>query len=95
MWFRLLSAAAILAFAVLSGYYFGRQSRPVASDLSQKNIPAATEAMTENSHVPSFVPASVEKRNPAKNNPVRKGRFWQMASENSTTPLKEEMKGYY
>lgn len=86
MWFRLLSAAAILAFAVLSGYYFGRQSRPVASDLSQKNIPAATEAMTENSHVPSFVPASDEKRNPAKNNPVRQmGGFVQMALENSTT----------
>ena len=47
LWIRLSAAAAILAFAVLFGYYLGRQSQPLAVDLPQKNHQSTTEVSTK------------------------------------------------
>ncbi|NMB70881.1 MAG: PorT family protein [Bacteroidales bacterium] len=56
LWIRLSAAAAILAFAVLSGYYLGRQNQPVAGNLPQKNHQTTPEIATGSSAISSVTP---------------------------------------
>lgn len=84
LWIRLSAAAAILAFALLSGYYFGRQSRPVAINMPQKNYQTVTEITTEDAHLPPVVaPSSYEKILPGARPDRKKSGIALIAIENN------------
>jgi len=84
LWIRLSAAAAVLAFAVLSGYYLGRQSQPLSSNLPQKNYQTAAEITTESSAVSSVVPPpAYEKILSDTRTDVKKSGIGLMAWENA------------
>lgn len=84
LWIRLSAAAAVLAFAVLSGYYLGRQSHPVAGNLPQKNYQMAAEITTGSSAVSSVAPPpAYEKILSDTRTDVKKSGIGLMAWENA------------